>query len=167
MASTSSLQSFLLPRGIPRTAMWLFPRGNGYRLRLVRITPRHPGSRTYASSSTSSSKKPHVLSKPDKFRPPSHPSRKVMKGNRSAPPPRNYPGPKQTAEEAEAQKTKWYPHMFPPEGSMMYRFLTNKVIHFIIPMVRRFFLFFLFPPEILGASGSRECELKLAFIYRV
>lgn len=134
MASTRPLPSFLLPHGVPRTAMRLFPRRNGYQPRLSpsSTAARSSCQRTYASSTSSS--KSRVLSKPDKFRPPSHASRRVTK--KKATPPRNYPGPKPTAEEEEAKKTRRYPNMFPPEGTLLYRFLTNKTIHFIIPMVR-------------------------------
>ena len=80
------------------------------------------------ASSTSSSK-PRTLEKPAKFNPPSHPARL----NRS--PPRQYPGPPLSAPELEAQKTKQYPHMMPPEGSFMRWFLTNRSIHVWITLV--------------------------------
>lgn len=75
------------------------------------------------------SKAPFVLEKPDKFRPPSHPSRIVKRQI-----PRNYAGPPLSAEELEAQKTKQYPNMFPPEGTKMHWFLTNKRLHLVIAM---------------------------------
>jgi hypothetical protein len=49
--------------------------------------------------------------------------------------PRNYPGPKLSAEELAEKKTRKYPHMFPPEGTVMYRFLTSRGIHVWISMV--------------------------------
>ncbi|KAL1956931.1 hypothetical protein VTO42DRAFT_6678 [Malbranchea cinnamomea] len=88
--------------------------------------PRRCSCRNNSSSSGSSSQssKQRVLSKPDKFRPPSHPARRVVQHT-----PRNYPGPPPTAQEIEERKTKRYPHMFPPEGTVMYKFLTNRGIH--------------------------------------
>jgi hypothetical protein len=52
--------------------------------------------------------------------------------------PRNYPGPKLSAEELAEKKTRKYPHMFPPEGTVMYKFLTSRGIHVWISMVCRF-----------------------------
>ena len=80
-------------------------------------------------ASTTPPPKPRVLAQPDKFRPPSHPSRLRSKT------PRYQYGPELTAE----QKTKkQYPHMMPPEGSFMHWFLTNRTIHLWISLVRTF-----------------------------
>lgn len=95
----------------------------------------------------------NILGKPDQFRPPSHGSRIVRSGSsgsgiRSSAyadtggEPRNYPGPRLSAREAEERRKKKYPHMFPAEGTVMYRFLTNRGIHVWISMVG--FLSFLF-----------------------
>lgn len=77
--------------------------------------------RNYASEADKSNLRPLVLEKPDKFRPPSHPSRR--------PAPRRSFGPRLTTEEVEAQKTKEYPHMMPPEDSFKYKLLTSKGFH--------------------------------------
>jgi hypothetical protein len=76
--------------------------------------------RRYASS------KPRVLEKPSRFNPPSHPQRIVKH--------RQY-GPALSAQEQEAQKTRKYPHMMPPDGSFMHWFLTSRSIHIWITMV--------------------------------
>ncbi|CAK4031563.1 hypothetical protein CBER1_00670 [Lecanosticta acicola] len=70
----------------------------------------------YASSAPPP--KPRVLEKPDKFRPPSHPSRLRSKSRYSY-------GPDLTPQ----QQTRRYPHMMPPEGTLMHWFLTNRSIH--------------------------------------
>ncbi|KAH9843400.1 hypothetical protein Tdes44962_MAKER07407 [Teratosphaeria destructans] len=66
--------------------------------------------------------KPRVLAKPERFNPPSHPSR-----IRSRQP--KYYGPTLSEEQKRAQRTKRYPHMMPPEGTLMHSFLTNRSIH--------------------------------------
>ncbi|KAF2763731.1 hypothetical protein EJ03DRAFT_57829 [Teratosphaeria nubilosa] len=66
--------------------------------------------------------KPRVLAKPERFNPPSHPSR-----IRSRQP--KYYGPALSEEQKRAQQTKQYPHMMPPEGTFMHSFLTNRSIH--------------------------------------
>ncbi|KAK3704249.1 hypothetical protein LTR37_013923 [Vermiconidia calcicola] len=71
--------------------------------------------------------KPRVLEKPERFNPPSHPSRLRTK-------PRQYPGPPISEHEREAQKTRRYPHMMPPEGSFMRWFLTNRILHMWITL---------------------------------
>ncbi|KAL1989727.1 hypothetical protein VTN49DRAFT_6924 [Thermomyces lanuginosus] len=134
MASAHSIPQFLLPRGIsPQT------------LRFVATTARRqtgPSSarRTFTTTSSwrsSSEENPRLLEKPDKFRPPSHPSRRVVQlrnGKLVNPAPYNYPGPPLSAKEKEEQKTKRYPHMFPPEGTVMHKFLTTRWIHAWIAM---------------------------------
>jgi hypothetical protein len=99
-----------LPHSIPET-------------RLVYQAPRYYETCRHASNSS----KPKVLEKPLKFNPPSHAARRVA--------PRQYPGPPLPARELEAQKTKQYPNMMPPEGSFMHWFLTNRFIHMWIILV--------------------------------
>jgi hypothetical protein len=41
-----------------------------------------------------------------------------------------------TAEELEAQKTKQYPNMMPPEDSFKYKILTSRGFHLWFSMVR-------------------------------
>lgn len=125
-----SIPHFLLPRGAPSPRTLLS---------LARTPPRttHPPPTRCASSSSSKKDKPHVLEKPDKFRPPSHPARRVVQtrnGRLVNPGPVNY-GPRLSDAEKEKQKQTQYPNMFPPEGTVMYRFLTNRWIHIWIAMV--------------------------------
>ncbi|PLB55700.1 hypothetical protein P170DRAFT_400033 [Aspergillus steynii IBT 23096] len=128
-----TIPQFLLPRGAPSTRSFLS---------LARTQSKAPtpsASRRCASSSSRSSSKddkPRVLEKPDKFRPPSHPARRVMQtrnGRIVNPNPVNY-GPRLSEAEKQAQKEKQYPNMFPPEGTVMHRFLTNRWIHIWIAM---------------------------------
>lgn len=137
MASLTSIPPFLLPRGLPKSTTNLLPARNV----LSRRTSSSSGSSSSTSTSTSSrfastttpSDKHRVLEKPDKFRPPSHPARHVKRGR--VVDPINYPGPRLSAKELEEKRTKKYPHMFPPEGTVMYRFLTNRGIHVWISLV--------------------------------
>lgn len=76
---------------------------------------------------TTNSKGQIVLEKPDRFRPPSHPARRVTRT------PRHY-GPALTDAEIEAQKTKRYPHTFPADGTVMHKFLTNRSVHVYITL---------------------------------
>ena len=89
-------------------------------------------SRQYASSSPRHPEgKPIPLEQPDKFRPPSHPARLSRRNQR----PMNYPGIPLTPQEREVQKTKRYPHTFPPEGTWLNWFLNNRAIHLFITLV--------------------------------
>lgn len=90
--------------------------------------------------------RPLVLEQPDKFRPPSHGARKPRK-------PRHF-GPALTEEEIKAQNTKRYPHSMPPEGTVMYKFLTSKGIHVWISMVWVSTLFLDFMKSELGRHRS-------------
>lgn len=72
--------------------------------------------------------KPRLLEKPERFNPPSHPSRLRSKH-------RSYGAPLAEAER-RAQKTRSYPHMMPAEGTFTYWFLTNRKIHLWISIVR-------------------------------
>ncbi|KAK5137391.1 hypothetical protein LTR08_008969 [Meristemomyces frigidus] len=81
-----------------------------------------PGVR-YAS--TVPPPKPRVLEKPERFNPPSHPSRLRTK-------PKYYAD--LSIHERQTQKTKQYPHMMPPEGSFMHWFLTDRTIHLYITL---------------------------------
>ena len=83
-----------------------------------------------SSSSSPAAANPIVLDKPEKFRPPSHPSR--LNARRI---PRLYPGPPIPEAEKKAQATRKYPHTFPNKGTRMYWFLTNKYIHLWISLV--------------------------------
>ncbi|KIV83326.1 hypothetical protein PV11_05360 [Exophiala sideris] len=74
------------------------------------------------------SKGPIVLEQPDKFRPPSHPSRLAARRRPAA-----Y-NQGSTEQEKEQQKTRTYPHMFPQKGSFMHWFLTDRWIHIWITM---------------------------------
>jgi hypothetical protein len=74
--------------------------------------------------------KPRLLEKPDRFNPPSHPSRLRSKH-------RSYGAPL-PEHERRAQKTRSYPHMMPAEGTFTHWFLTNKSIHLWISIVCTF-----------------------------
>lgn len=113
--STMSLLR-LLP---PRATLQLHSRQLQHRLLFPSL--RH--------SSTSPPPKPRVLEKPERFNPPSHPSRLRSRGPK-------YYGPALSDREREMQKTKRYPHMMPPEGSFMHWFLTDRTIHLWITIVR-------------------------------
>lgn len=122
----ASIAPFLLPRGVPSTRALLA---------LSKPTPRALGG-TYSrrcASTKASDQKPRVLEKPDKFRPPSHPARRVVQTRNGKVV--NYPGPKFSEKEEAERKTKQYPNMFPPEGTVMFRFLTSRWIHVWIAMV--------------------------------
>jgi hypothetical protein len=136
--STSTIPQFLLPRGISQRT-----------LRYVAVTTSRQqviaaNRRGFASMSSKAQaqteEKARVLGQPDKFRPPSHPARRVMQtrnGKVVNAAPYNYPGPPPSAKEKEEQKTRRYPNMFPPEGTVMYKFLTTRWIHVWIAMVYR------------------------------
>src|ERR1700759_898307 len=79
-------------------------------------------------ASTTPPPKPRVLEKPERFNPPSHPSRLRTR-------PRQYPGPPLSEHERQAQKTRQYPHMMPAEGTFMHWFLTNRALHVSISFV--------------------------------
>ena len=127
-----AIPAFLVPRGLPSARS------------LHRLHARTADKCAFSTSRTKHSDprgdNPRVLEKPDKFRPPSHPARRVVQtrngrvmgaGNG----PVNYPGPKLSEQEKEEKRTKQYPHMFPPEGTVMHRFLTSRWIHVWISMV--------------------------------
>ncbi|KAL2825158.1 hypothetical protein BDW59DRAFT_74745 [Aspergillus cavernicola] len=126
---SASIPPFLLPRGIPssRTLLALSPRPNH-----PRTTRRCKSSSSSSSSNNPTPSKPRVLAKPDKFRPPSHPARRVVQTKNGKV--LNYPGPRPSEKEQEEQKTRQYPKMFPPEGTVMFRFLTSRWIHIWIAM---------------------------------
>lgn len=137
---TSNIPRFLLPRGIPHRATRYFQ----HRRNFSTTTQRHQ---------TPASDKPRTLAQPDKFRPPSHPARRVVttrNGTKVVREPFNYPGRPLTAKEKEEQKTKRYPNMFPAEGTVLFKFLTSRWIHAWIAMVFFFFFFFFFLPNYFG-----------------
>ncbi|KAF7187271.1 hypothetical protein HII31_11359 [Pseudocercospora fuligena] len=108
-----------LGMAVPRASLQYHAR----HLQLLKRTPLLAHPSRYASSERPAPPKPRVLEKPDKFRPPSHPSRIRQKTRYSY-------GPELT----QAQKTKRYPHMMPPEGTFMHWFLTNRTIHLWISL---------------------------------
>ncbi|KAL3462872.1 hypothetical protein BJX64DRAFT_134673 [Aspergillus heterothallicus] len=124
----STIPPFLLPRGIPtsRTLIALSTRGTTTASRASQF------SRRCASSTTKDNGKQRTLAQPDKFRPPSHPARRVVQTRNGKVV--NYPGPKLSEKELAEQKTRQYPNMFPPEGTVMFSFLTNRWIHIWIAM---------------------------------
>lgn len=105
---------------VPRASLALHSKQLQHRL----LVP----SLRYASASTTPPPKPRVLEKPERFNPPSHPSRIRAKPK--------YYGPDLSEHERRAQKTRQYPHMMPPEGSFMHWFLTDRTVHLWITLVR-------------------------------
>ena len=136
----ATIPAFLVPRG-PPSARSL----HGLRRLRHGHTQRHgmpPRCAFSTSTPTRRDDKPRVLEKPDKFRPPSHPARRVVQtrngrvvGGNSSSGPVNYPGPRLSEQEKEEKRKKQYPNMFPPEGTVMFRFLTSRWIHVWISMV--------------------------------
>ncbi|RMZ89766.1 hypothetical protein DV736_g3014, partial [Chaetothyriales sp. CBS 134916] len=99
------------------------------------LVPRHKVSRIVrrpASSTAHPPDKPIVLEQPDKFRPPSHPSR-LVRGTRPNTFGSGY-NQTSTAKEQAEQKTRRYPHTFPNQGTVMYKFLTNRSLHVFITL---------------------------------
>ncbi|KAJ9630406.1 hypothetical protein H2204_008471 [Knufia peltigerae] len=85
----------------------------------------------------STDQKPVVLEQPDKFRPPSHPSRLNARRRTTTTSLGGVGGGYNqgtTEQEKERQKTRTYPHMFPEKGSFMHWFLTDRWIHIWITM---------------------------------
>lgn len=125
------IPGFLLPRGPPSA--------------LILRTLQRQNARSFNSTSAALKKaknttaKPRVLEKPDRFRPPSHPQRLVKPSPKDVPAgqPFEY-GPRTTEKERIEQSKTQYPGMFPPEGTVMHRFLTSKWIHIWISMVSLF-----------------------------
>jgi hypothetical protein len=124
-----SFQRVQISRRLLHDVRHQYPRLAEYRLPLFR-RPQH------RSASTKDPSKSIVLEKPDKFRPPSHPSRLVNSRSRGS----TFNGAynqSSTASEQAAQKTRKYPHMFPEEGTLAYRILTNKNGHVNLALVSR------------------------------
>ncbi|KAJ6010827.1 hypothetical protein N7451_002239 [Penicillium sp. IBT 35674x] len=120
---------FLLPRGLPtaRTLRTLQHRGLNSNFSTTSAVYR-------MNKAKPETRKNRILEKPDKFRPPSHPQRIVSPAARTpSGQPVNY-GPRLTAKEREEQDKKQYPSMFPPEGTVMFKFLTSRWIHVWIAM---------------------------------
>ncbi|CRG91861.1 hypothetical protein PISL3812_08915 [Talaromyces islandicus] len=138
MAVTQNIPQFLLPRGISsRTLRYAVTAQAVVRSRPLPAPAARRGFSTSAaqrkqSANASKETKPRTLAQPDKFRPPSHPARRVLQTRDGRPvvrEPFNYPGPALSAKEKEEQQTKRYPNMFPPEGTVMHKFLTTRWIH--------------------------------------
>jgi hypothetical protein len=94
--------------------------------------------------------KPRLLEKPDRFNPPSHPSRLRSKH-------RSYGAPL-PEHERRAQKTRSYPHMMPAEGTFIHWFLTNRNIHLWISIVGIFLQF-------SKKMGANKCPGNLGHAY--
>lgn len=136
-----AIPQFLIPRGAP-SATALRTLRHHHRLPRTRTTPpscSFSSTTTTRSPSQDDSPDSRVLGQPDKFCPPSHPARRVVQtrngrvvGSNN---PVNYPGPRLSEQEKEEKKSKQYPNMFPPEGTVMHQFLTSRWIHVWITMV--------------------------------
>ncbi|KAJ5826258.1 hypothetical protein N7474_003396 [Penicillium riverlandense] len=129
------IPQFLLPRGLPSTRVLrtLHQRQQQGILNTPSSRAFTSTRHTFAKSKNQEHDKSRTLGQPDKFRPPSHPQRRVVNPSSRSGQPINY-GPRLTAEEREAQNKKQYPNMFPPEGTVMFKFLTNRWIHIWIAM---------------------------------
>ncbi|OXV08354.1 hypothetical protein Egran_03880 [Elaphomyces granulatus] len=143
MAPVLMIPQFLLPRGIsPNTlryaAATIGHTGSYARLSMSASQGCHFFSSSPSWKAKSEKDKQHVLAQPDKFRPPSHPARRVVQTRDGkivgAATPYNYPGPSLSTKELEERKTKQYPNMFPPEGTVLHKFLTTQWIHAWIAM---------------------------------
>lgn len=143
MTSTVSIPQFLLPRGISQrtlryaAATVTYASSTSAREVIGRCAFSSSSWRK-SSSSSSEEGKPRVLAQPDRFRPPSHPARRVIptrNGKLVDAAPFNYPGPPLSEKEKEEMKKKRYPNMFPPEGTFQHKFLTSRWIHAWIAMV--------------------------------
>lgn len=140
----ATIPAFLVPRGAPSARSLHLHRLHAPGRQIPHRCP-FTTSTTLANESNSNNNNPRVLEKPDKFRPPSHAARRVVQtrngrvvGGGSGANPVNYPGPKLSDQEREEKRTKQYPNMFPPEGTVMFRFLTSRWIHVWIAMVSLF-----------------------------
>lgn len=83
--------------------------------------------RMVSNRTTQVPNKPRVLEKPARFNPPSH-------GSRRSRPQRSY-GAALSDAELDAQKSKRYPNMMPPEGTLLHWLLTNRALHLWITLV--------------------------------
>lgn len=141
-----TIPQFLLPRGAPSTRTL-------HTLTRQRTIPTH--RRTFTTSlpglSQNQNDSKNTLAQPDKFRPPSHPARRVVqtRNGKASSGPVNYPGPRLSEKEQAEKKTRQYPKMFPPEGTVMFKFLTSRWIHVWIAMVP--------PPPPPPCFCSRSC----------
>lgn len=124
MASVVTIPRFLLPRGAALFRPTQTPaRANLIYQCLTSSSSRHASTSKAKPSST-------VLAKPDRFNPPSHPSKLVKSA-----PIRQY-GPAVTEDQKQVHRSKQYPHSAPPKGSFMDRFIHNRVLHTMIALVR-------------------------------
>ncbi|KAL4938683.1 hypothetical protein BDV06DRAFT_200321 [Aspergillus oleicola] len=124
---------FLLPRGIPSRQTLLVLTKTNPRAPTATLHHRNASNKYPRKPKPQSTEEPQrVLEKPDKFRPPSHGARRVVQTRNGKVV--NYPGPKFSEKEEAERKTKKYPNMFPPEGTVMYKFLTSRWIHVWIAM---------------------------------
>ena len=85
--------------------------------------------RTAASSAPPPSSKSAQLKKPLKYAPPSHPA--AFKKRE----PFQYGGGLSDAQK-KAQRRKQYPNMMPPQESLAYRIIHNRLLHFTVTLVR-------------------------------
>jgi hypothetical protein len=141
MAPALTIPRFLLPRGISPNTLRYAAATIGHTGSYARLSSqgRHFFSPSPSWKAKSEKDEQHILGQPDKFRPPSHPARRVVQTRDGkivgAATPYNYPGPSLSTKELEERKTKQYPNMFPPEGTVLHKFLTTQWIHAWIAMV--------------------------------
>ncbi|OQO12104.1 hypothetical protein B0A48_02743 [Cryoendolithus antarcticus] len=99
----------------------LLTRGPGFASHSKQLQSRLLLSIGLRHASTAPPPKPRLLEKPERYNPPSHPSR--ARGQRPS------IGAPLSEEERRAQRRRQYPHMMPPEGTFMHWFLTHRTLH--------------------------------------
>lgn len=123
-----------------RPLLLIFPRARTTALSASRLrrTAYAPVAIRSPQRDASSSKKPKNISleQPDKFRPPSHPSRLVKSRSRGTSLNGAY-NQSSTEAERDAQRDRRYPHTFPNPGTIAHRILTNRRGHIGVALVSR------------------------------
>ncbi|GAB7364377.1 hypothetical protein MBLNU230_g4920t1 [Neophaeotheca triangularis] len=109
------------------SSLRLLPRHSAFALQSHQLQHRLIKPIFLRHASTTPPPKPRVLEKPERFNPPSHPSRLPRKN-------RQYPGAPLSEHERQAQKTRRYPNMMPPEGTLTHTILTNRNLHLYITL---------------------------------
>lgn len=137
VASARAVQAFLPLRSNIRSGV-----GSSlhrWHLRNTRVQSRarlrYASSSQQPPSTSPQSSKPTVLEKPDKFRPPSHGSRRNARSTTAMYGAGAAYNQGMNERERQASQTKSYPHMFPNEGTTMHWFLTTRWVHVTITMV--------------------------------
>jgi len=118
----STIPRFLLPQ---RGLIW--QRAASRTTAATKITT---SAATKVRSASSTTDKPRVLEKPERFNPPSHGSRLPKKQT-----PRHYGG-ELSAAEKQAQQQRDYPKMMPPPGTWGHWIWSSRWVHLVLTLVR-------------------------------